>query len=104
MTTTTRSPLARWATVLAAAVLAALNAPLAFLTLVQLWPRSGPHEWDAADEFSLLTWTGLAYAALVCGLTLLCVRLCRLRPWWYGLPLVLAALLLARQLVFPPYR
>ncbi|MFG2206843.1 hypothetical protein [Streptomyces sp. NPDC048638] len=93
----------RVGTTLGAFLLVAMEAPLAFVTLVQLMPREGPHEVDAAVEFALLTKLGIGWAVLVVALALPFVRTRRLRPWWYAPPLAMLAALAVRLLVFPPY-
>lgn len=108
MTTPThsRSPRGglRIGTVLGACLLPVIEAPLAFVTLVQLMPRGDDAvEFDAAQEFALLSNLGMGWAILCLVLTLPFVKTRRLRPWWYAPPLAMLLALAARLLFFPPY-
>ncbi|MER0480729.1 hypothetical protein ABR737_20695 [Streptomyces sp. Edi2] len=108
MTTTTRpgNPGGRLliGTFVGACLLVTVEAPPAFVTLVQLMPRGEEAvEFDAAAEFALLSKLGNGWAVLCLALTLPFVRTRRLRPWWYAPPLALLAALTVRLVVFPPY-
>jgi hypothetical protein len=93
----------RVGTVLGACLLVTLAAPLAFVTLVQLMPHEGPHEFDAAAEFALLSKLGIGWGLFCLAVTLPFVKSRRLRSWWYALPLVMLTALTVRLLLFPPY-
>ena len=61
----------RIGTVLGACLLPTIEAPLAFVTLVQLMPRGDDAvEFDAAQEFTLLSNLGIGWAILCLALTL----------------------------------
>lgn len=91
-------------TVLGACLLVTIEAPLAFVTLVQLMPRGDDAvEFDAASKFELISEMGMAWAVLCLALTLLFVKTRRLRHWWYAPPLAMLAALAVRLLCFPPY-
>ncbi|MFG2527940.1 hypothetical protein [Streptomyces sp. NPDC048516] len=91
-------------TVLGACLLVTTEAPLAFVTLVQLMPRGDDAvEFDAASKFALISEMGMAWAVLCLALTFLFVKTRRLRPWWYAPPLAMLAALAVRLLCFAPY-
>ena len=93
----------RVGTVLGACLLVTIAAPLTLITLVQLMPHEGPHEFDAAAEFALLSKLGMGWGLFCVAATIPFVKTQRLRPWWYAPPLVMLTALAVRLLLFPPY-
>nr|WSX21842.1 hypothetical protein OG690_19760 [Streptomyces tubercidicus] len=108
MTTPTRarSPGGRLliGTLVGACLLVTIEAPLAFVTLVQLMPRGDEAvEFDAAAEFALLSKLSIGWALLCLAITLPFVKTRRLRLWWYAPPLAMLTALAVRLSFFPPY-
>lgn len=92
-----------WVRAGAAVLLTAANLPLVILTIVQLQPRSGPHDAAAAAEFRDLSLVGGYLSFCVALLSALAIRFARLGKWCVAPPLLMGAALLTRAFVFPPY-
>lgn len=77
--------------------------PLVFLALVQASPRKGPHPFDAASKFAVISSMGVFWGLLVLLLTFPLVWAGFLRPRWYAVTFLSITVLVVRQFFFPPY-